>query len=213
MIRAAHTKLEIYLQGLSSAERALTCMECGQYFNTAAELCKHQHETGGIGCFPENFICDDEVDNEAPAPTPPTVATNTGATCPRCGIDCKYPSYLQRHLERKTPCIAVVGQEDLSEEKKNLPHKCKYCGRPFTTYVSMRRHIRTACKAAPAQTASNKNQEVPEKDNANEQENESTVDPLIRRMDRLEATVDKLTANMEKMLIVLNNLMKNAKAE
>jgi hypothetical protein len=60
-----------------------------------------------------------------------------------------YPWKLKRHLERKTPCTPIVEEEDLPEEKKECPNKCRFCGRSFATRASALRHIRNTCKIAP----------------------------------------------------------------
>ena len=71
-----------------------------------------------------------------------------GTICRRCGVDQKYPSVLKRHELRKTPCMPILFYADLSIESQVKAHKCKYCGRTFTTATSMHRHTRTRCKIA-----------------------------------------------------------------
>ena len=68
--------------------------------------------------------------------------------CRRCGVDQKYLSILKRHEARKTSCIPILLHTDLSFEAQVKAHKCKYCGRTFTTATSMYRHTRTRCKIA-----------------------------------------------------------------
>ena len=76
-----------------------------------------------------------------------------GHVCKKCGLDCKYASYLARHLARKSPCAPILVPEDLSLEALKDPDlvakKCRFCGRVFSSYVSMRRHVRESCKIAP----------------------------------------------------------------
>lgn len=69
--------------------------------------------------------------------------------CERCEATFADNTHLKRHLLRKTPCAPVVEAEDLTEEQKTNPNRCRFCGRPFSSYVSMRRHIRQSCKIAP----------------------------------------------------------------
>ena len=40
-------------------------------------------------------------------------------------------------------------RRDLSEEKKDNPNKCKFCGGHLCKYIDAYRHIRTTCKIAP----------------------------------------------------------------
>ena len=68
--------------------------------------------------------------------------------CERCGKDFKYPSVLQRHLVRKTPCDPILVEERLSVEDRQKPFKCRYCGRPFSQEGNMHRHVRNRCKIA-----------------------------------------------------------------
>jgi len=77
--------------------------------------------------------------------------------CPRCGKTFRDGRDLRRHQARKTPCTpilervdqeAVYGQEAL-EDPNFEQKKCRFCGRIFSSYDSMRRHVRQACKIAP----------------------------------------------------------------
>lgn len=79
--------------------------------------------------------------------------TMSDKTCPHCGKEFSKPWYLGRHLQRKTPCAPILEHEDLPEAAKEDPDlekkKCKFCGRLFSSYNSMLRHVREACKIAP----------------------------------------------------------------
>ena len=74
-------------------------------------------------------------------------------TCKRCAKKFKYPRDLRNHYARKTPCAPIVELKDLSPEVLDDPElnkkKCPYCGRVFSSYDSMRRHVRKSCKIVP----------------------------------------------------------------
>ncbi len=69
--------------------------------------------------------------------------------CKKCGKQFQYPCYLQQHLKRTKPCTLILEDDDLSEEEQKKKYKCCFCGRRFTTYTNMRRHVRERCKIAP----------------------------------------------------------------
>jgi len=74
-------------------------------------------------------------------------------TCQTCGASFPFPWKLKRHLARKTPCAPILEQEELPGETLKDPDldkkTCRFCNRMFSSYPSMRRHVRTACKIAP----------------------------------------------------------------
>jgi len=70
-------------------------------------------------------------------------------TCETCGKEFTRPYWLRKHKERKTPCAPIAREADLGEEDQKKQYGCVYCHRRFTTYTSMRRHVRTTCKIAP----------------------------------------------------------------
>ena len=74
-------------------------------------------------------------------------------TCPSCRKEFRAPSYLRAHQSRKTPCAPILETDDLSTEVLNDPYldqkKCRFCGRVFSSYTAMRRHVRQSCKIAP----------------------------------------------------------------
>ncbi len=69
-------------------------------------------------------------------------------TCSKCGKRFSKPCLLKGHLNRKTPCASLASHDDLSEADRQKKHPCKYCGRRYTTQVSMYRHIRNSCRIA-----------------------------------------------------------------
>ena len=76
-----------------------------------------------------------------------------GNKCPRCEKTCRDRFDLMRHLARKTPCAPIIEHTDLPPEALEDPDleqkKCRFCGRAFSSYTSMRRHVRSTCKIAP----------------------------------------------------------------
>ena len=76
-----------------------------------------------------------------------------GRTCEKCGRSFRYPRDLAAHLRRKTPCSPILEQEDLPAAVREDPDlekkQCRFCGRVFSSYDSMRRHVRKSCGIAP----------------------------------------------------------------
>ena len=83
----------------------------------------------------------------------------TDRTCELCGKEFAKPFYLRRHQNRKTPCAPILDAVTTTTEHpadSNLSKKqCRFCNRVFSSYASMRRHVRQSCKIAP--TAKNGN--------------------------------------------------------
>ena len=69
--------------------------------------------------------------------------------CAKCGKEFRDTVTLRRHLARKTPCALIVEPEDLPEEKRENPNRCKFCGRVYSTRSHMLAHMKNACKIAP----------------------------------------------------------------
>ena len=69
--------------------------------------------------------------------------------CDKCGKKFSKRAWLKRHAARKTPCNSILEVDELPEEKKKLPHKCRFCGRVMTTSANLIRHVRQSCKIAP----------------------------------------------------------------
>ena len=74
-------------------------------------------------------------------------------TCQRCGKAFDKPALLRRHHKRKTPCDLIVERVNLPSEVLGDPElekkKCAFCGRVFSSYDVMRRHVRNYCRIAP----------------------------------------------------------------
>ena len=69
--------------------------------------------------------------------------------CTKCGKSFKYLSHFNRHQDRKQSCVLILELNDLSKEEKEKPYICNFCGRRYSTYTNMRRHVRKTCKIAP----------------------------------------------------------------
>jgi hypothetical protein len=69
--------------------------------------------------------------------------------CERCGASFPKNQGLTKHKERKTPCTLILENEDLPEEKRDSPNRCKFCGRVFSTRSNMQAHMKKACKIVP----------------------------------------------------------------
>jgi len=56
-------------------------------------------------------------------------------------------------MNRKTPCTPIIETKNLHPEILGAPdlekRTCRFCGRVFSAYDSMRRHVRQNCKIAP----------------------------------------------------------------
>ena len=70
-------------------------------------------------------------------------------TCPKCGKEFTDKSNYNRHLARKMPCAPILDKEDLPEEQRDSPNRCKFCGRVFTRHANMLSHMKKVCKIAP----------------------------------------------------------------
>jgi hypothetical protein len=85
-------------------------------------------------------------------------------TCERCGKEFKYPAHLIRHQKRATPCAPILEPDDLPDDVREDPDldqkKCRFCGRVFSSYDSMRRHVRQYCKIAPTEKNGDAGMEV-----------------------------------------------------
>ena len=82
------------------------------------------------------------------SPTEAIVAPKPKYQCQKCGKESTDASNYRKHLARKTPCTLVLEDDDLTDEQKDNPNKCKHCGRVFTRHTSMVAHMKKACKAA-----------------------------------------------------------------
>ena len=69
--------------------------------------------------------------------------------CEKCGAKFPKNQGLNKHKQRKTPCSLILELEDLPDDKKELPHKCKFCGRAYSRHDSLMRHMKKSCKIVP----------------------------------------------------------------
>ena len=81
-------------------------------------------------------------------------------TCYKCGKVFQYPTRLRRHQKQRKSCALIIEQEDLPKGDQSKTHKCRFCGRRFSTYTNMRRHIREICKIAPNKKNGNVGMEI-----------------------------------------------------
>lgn len=71
-----------------------------------------------------------------------------GPRCDRCGETFKHLSWLARHEARKTPCVSTLECDGVDHDPTKP--SCEHCGRQFSAYTNMRRHVRSNCKAVRA---------------------------------------------------------------
>ena len=113
--------------------------------------------------------------------------------CHKCGKSFAKPTLLRRHEQRKTPCAPILELEDLPEGTRTDPDldkkKCKFCGRVFANYVSMRRHVRSTCKIAPNERNGDTGMEILF---------QHTIRQQQAQIDRQQAQIDELTALVAK---------------
>ena len=64
-----------------------------------------------------------------------------GFGCEKCGAQFPTNQKLQRHLARKRPCDPVVDQDDLPEDQRANPNRCRFCGRVYSRQDSLKRHM------------------------------------------------------------------------
>jgi len=85
-------------------------------------------------------------------------------TCNLCGKEFTKPFWLRKHFERKTSCALIISKEDLPQEVLDDPDLeqklCRFCGRVFSNYTSMRRHVRGSCNIAPNKKNGNSGMEI-----------------------------------------------------
>lgn len=137
------------------------CGKCGQIFPKRAQLIAHQRATS-VASKAGITNCERRREHHpiSPRPSldgaqhePPAAIIAADRTCQMCGKVSKSPSDHQKHLSRKTPCKPMIMRGDLAEkflEDPDLAKKrCPQCGRAFSSYTSMRRHVRQNCKIAP----------------------------------------------------------------
>ena len=91
-------------------------------------------------------------------------------------------AHLKRHNQRKTPCAPIIEKDDLPENKKGNPNRCKFCGRVYSRADSLKRHLKSC---AIANT---------------EEGMDALMDRALQKQNaRLEERVDRLTALVEQL--------------
>jgi hypothetical protein len=70
--------------------------------------------------------------------------------CEKCGAAFPKTQGLQKHMARKRPCVLILEREDLPEDKRNNPHRCRFCGRVYSRTDSLTRHLKT-CRIATSE--------------------------------------------------------------
>lgn len=66
---------------------------------------------------------------------------NNKFKCHNCGKSFADDTHLQRHKNRKTPCLI----RDISPELVNHPNRCIFCNKIFVQHQSLTRHLKI-CK-------------------------------------------------------------------
>lgn len=69
--------------------------------------------------------------------------------CEKCGAKFPKSQGLQRHKNRKTPCAPILDIDDLREDDKKNPNKCRFCGRVYGSKGSLQQHVSKYCKIVP----------------------------------------------------------------
>ena len=69
--------------------------------------------------------------------------------CDICETQFSDAAHLRRHKRRKRPCAAILDVTGLTDEQKQNPNKCKFCGRVFARKDSLTRHLQRSCKIVP----------------------------------------------------------------
>lgn len=123
-------------------------------------------------------------------------------SCKLCFKAFKYPRDLIRHLARKTPCAPILEVKDLPPERLEDPNldkkQCRFCGRVFTSYTNMRRHVRNTCKIAPNERNGNTGMELLYNHTIQKQE---------ERITSQQEQIKALTAQMGRMAVAMQQLV------
>src|ERR1700677_2414287 len=102
--------------------------------------------------------------------------------CEKCGAAFPKNQGLQKHRTRKRPCVLILEREDLPEDKRGNPHRCRYCGRVYSRADSLTRHLKT-CKIANSEEGMEKLMEY----------------TLQRQLAEQNRKIDELTALVKQM--------------
>lgn len=80
--------------------------------------------------------------------------------CKRCGHDAKYKQALEKHLQRRIPCLPTILDisttallDELKPKYNDNAVQCDYCKKTFSNRFGLQTHVKT-CKAKAQNTAS-----------------------------------------------------------
>ena len=155
-----------------------------------------------IGLFQQSAIHSSSVKNTRSVRSERDSQVMADRTCTQCGTVFKYPKYLREHQKRKTSCSLVVNLDEHLPLIRGGPdiskRQCRFCNRVFSSYVSMRRHVRESCKIAPNAKNGDKGMERLYEHTLQRQNAEQNA-----KIDRLEAQNSRLESQNAEILALL----------
>ncbi len=116
-------------------------------------------------------------------------------TCEVCAKTFRFPSHLANHRAKKKSCALILEPE--APQRETLggdpggKMRCRFCGRTFSCYTAMRRHVRENCKIAP--NAKNG-------DKGMERLYEHTLQKQVDRLEVQNARMETQNAEMKTMM-------------
>jgi len=132
-------------------------------------------------------------------------------TCPKCGSVFAYPWKLKRHQQRKTSCEPILD----ANAAPDAAHKCRYCGRAFTTQQALSRHTLHRCKIANSEEGMEKlfehtlQRQLAEQKLATEQQKLAAEQQKLAA-ERQSAKVDALQAQVAELATLLKGQLAGA---